>query len=133
MAVDSVIANGTIISGAKVKHSVIFNNVFLHSCGDIDGCILFSGCNIGRNVQMRNVICDKYVTVEDNACIGCDLEQDARRFTITPGGIVIIPKGSIVPAEGPILHKTMLPPPGSIRPQHHAPGSVTTPDTEHQP
>lgn len=125
MAVDSIVANGTIISGARVKHSVVFNNVFLHSCGEINDCLLFNGCNIGRSVRMNKVICDKFVTIEDNTVIGFDLERDAQRFHVTPEGIVVIPKGAIVGPEGPILYKSMLPPPGSIRPQDHAPGSVS--------
>ena len=131
MAVDSVVANGTIISGAYVKHSIIFNNVFLHSCGRINDSILFNGCNIGRNVRLRRVIADKFVTIEDGAVIGEDPEKDAERFHVTPSGLVVIPKGTIVPAEGPVVHETTLPPPGSIRPRYHAPGSVSGLQEEH--
>jgi len=124
MAVDSVVANGTIISGALVKNSIVFNNVFLHSCAEIHDSILFNGCNIGRNVKLNRVICDKFVTVEDGVEIGVDAARDAERFHITESGLVVIPKGSIVPLDGPVVHEPTLPPPGSIRPRPHAPGSV---------
>jgi glucose-1-phosphate adenylyltransferase len=125
MAVDSIVANGTIVSGAKVSNSVIFNNVFLHSGGHVERSILFTGCNIGRNVQLTNVICDKYVTIEDDTVVGEDPNADRERFTVTPQGIVVIPKGATVPRCGPIEISSELPPPGSIRPRQHAPGSVS--------
>jgi glucose-1-phosphate adenylyltransferase len=123
-AVNSIIANGAIISGGRVRDSVVFNNVFVHSFCDVSESILMQGGNIGRSARLRRVICDKYVTVEDGTVIGEDPVKDATRFHVSPGGIVVIPKGAIVPREGPILQSTSLPPPGSIQPRIHEPGAV---------
>lgn len=124
MAVDSIVANGTIISGAHVSCSVIFNNVFVHSFSSVDDCILMPGCNIGRGARLRRVICDKDVTIEDGTVLGEDLQKDAERFFVSPEGIVVIPKGTIVPRSGPLRQIRVHPPPGSIRPRVHEPGSV---------
>lgn len=123
-AVDSIVANGAIISGGKVQNSVVFNNVFVHSFCDISESILMQGSNIGRSARLRRVICDKYVTIEDGTVIGEDPNEDAKRFHLSPGGVVVIPKGATVPREGPIIQSTSLPPPGSIQPRIHEPGSV---------
>ncbi len=123
-AVDSIIANGAIISGGLVSNSVVFNNVFVHSYCDIHESILMQGGNIGRGVRLRRVICDKYVTIEDGTVIGEDSALDATRFHVSAGGVVVIPKGAVVPREGPILQTSSLPPPGSIQPRIHEPGSV---------
>jgi glucose-1-phosphate adenylyltransferase len=129
MALDSIVANGTIISGATVRNSVIFNNVFVHSYSRVDECILMPGANIGREVHLKRVICDKDVTIEDGTVIGENPEEDAERFVVSPEGVIVVPKGSIVPRKGPLHQKTVLPPPGSIRPRVHEPGSVVvTPD-----
>jgi glucose-1-phosphate adenylyltransferase len=125
MAVDSIVANGTIFSGGRAEESVIFNNVFVHSHADIRESILMQGCNIGRSVTLNKVICDKYVTIEDNTVIGEDLEEDAKRFTITPGGVVVVPKGAIVPRHGSLSFSHDLVPPDCIRPREFEPGSVT--------
>ena len=125
MAVDSVIANGSIFSGGKVTESVVFNNVFVHSRADITGSILMQGCNIGRNVRLNRVICDKYVTIEDDTVIGEDPELDAQRFSITPEGVVVVPKGAIVPRYGEITYSHDIVPPDSIRPRDFEPGAVT--------
>jgi glucose-1-phosphate adenylyltransferase len=124
MAVDSIVANGTILSGGVVRNSVVFNNVFIHSYSEINDSILMSGCNIGRAVQLTRVICDKDVTIEDGAVIGEDLAEDRERFHVSPSGIVVIPKGAIVPRKGVVRQATMHQPPGSIRPRVHEPGSV---------
>jgi glucose-1-phosphate adenylyltransferase len=124
MAVNSIVGGGAIISGGRVHDSVVFNNVFVHSYCKIKQSILMQGGNIGRGVQLNRVICDKYVTIEDGTVIGRDPAVDAERFHISPGGVVVIPKGAIVPREGPILYSSSLPPPGSIQPRHHEPGSV---------
>lgn len=123
-AVNSIIGNGAIISGGRVHDSVVFNNVFVHSYCNISESILMQGSNIGRSARLNRVICDKYVTIEDGTVIGEDPEVDAARFHVSPGGVVVIPKGAIVPREGPIIQSSSLPPPGSIQPRIHEPGSV---------
>lgn len=124
MALDSIVANGAIISGGRVRDSVIFSNVFVHSYCEVDQSIILHGGNIGRGVRLRRVICDKYVTIEDGTIIGENRDADRQRFHVTPSGIVVIPKGAIVPRHGPLLWSTSLPPPGSIQPRQHEPGSV---------
>jgi glucose-1-phosphate adenylyltransferase len=123
-AVDSIIANGTIVSGASVNRSIVFSNVFVHSYSDIQDSILLQGCNIGRGARLRRVICDQYVTIEDEAVIGEDPVADAERFHVTPTGIIVVPKGTIVPRRGAVMQSTNLPPSGSIRPRAHEPGAV---------
>jgi glucose-1-phosphate adenylyltransferase len=124
MAVNSIVANGAIISGARVHDSVVFNNVFVHSFCEIGESILMQGGNIGRSVRLHRVICDKYVTIEDGTVIGEDPAEDAKRFHVSHGGVVVIGKGAIVPREGPLQQSSSLPPPGSLHPRVHEPGAV---------
>ena len=64
--------------------------------------------------------------VMDRRGCGEDLEADARRFTVSPGGIVVIPKGAVVPAQGAVEHNPITPPPGSIRPRELRGGSISS-------
>ncbi len=108
-----------------VSGSVIFNNVFVHSYCDIKDSILMQGCEHWPQRQAEPyVICDKYVTIEDGAVIGEDLEYDRKRFQVSPSGIVVIPKGCIVKSDGTVVAGGFTPPPGSIRPRSIAAGSV---------
>jgi glucose-1-phosphate adenylyltransferase len=51
---------------------------------------------IGENAKIKNAILDKNVVVEPGASIGFDIERDRERFTVSPGGIVVIGKGVTV-------------------------------------
>jgi glucose-1-phosphate adenylyltransferase len=124
MAIDSLVANGSIVSGSTVRDSIIFANVFVHSFADVDQSILFHGCNIGRGARLHKVICDKYVTIEDGAEIGFDLDEDRKRFDVTDEGVVVIPKGAAVPRKGELKFTEILPPPGTVRARPHQPGSI---------
>lgn len=124
-AMDSIVADGVIVSGASVRRSVIFNNVFLHSGSQLDSCIVMQGSNIGRGVSLRRTICDKEVTIEDGVSIGFDLEADRRRFTVSPEGIVVVPKGAMVPVEGPVRTRRRGDVGNIMRPRSHEPGPVS--------
>ncbi len=50
-----------------------------------------------RYAQVHRAILDKNVIVPERARIGLDREHDlARGFTVTPSGITIVPKGTII-------------------------------------
>jgi glucose-1-phosphate adenylyltransferase len=94
-ALDSLIGQGVIISGSKVKHSVISPRVRIHSYSDIEDCVLMHGVEIGRNCKIRRAIIDKNVTIPENTTIGYNQEEDSKHFKLSPNGVVVIPKGHI--------------------------------------
>jgi glucose-1-phosphate adenylyltransferase len=100
-ALDSMVCPGVVISGATVRHSVVSPSVHLHSYCEVDGSVLFSGVEVGQRAVIRNAIIDKDVYVEPGAEIGVDIEADRSRFTVSEGGIVVVPKGVRVAAEIP--------------------------------
>jgi ADP-glucose pyrophosphorylase len=51
---------------------------------------------VGRHAQIQNCIIDKFSEILPGVRIGFDLERDRSRFHMTSGGIVVVPKGSIV-------------------------------------
>ncbi|MGH9159537.1 MAG: hypothetical protein ACRD2X_06085, partial [Vicinamibacteraceae bacterium] len=89
-AVDSVISNGVIISGSRVERSVLCPNVRVHSFCHIDGSILMPGVRVGRHARIRRAIIDRDVFIPRGACIGHDLEEDAKRHTVTEKGVVVV-------------------------------------------
>jgi glucose-1-phosphate adenylyltransferase len=92
LAINSIISNGAILSGARVYRSVVSPGVKVNSFTEIQDCILMHGVNIGRRCRIKNAIIDKYVQVPEGEVIGHDLERDLTRFTVTPEGIVVVPK-----------------------------------------
>ena len=95
---DSMVCSGVIISGGTVTRSVLSPSVQVHSYAEVDGSVLFSGVEVGDGATVRNAILDKDVHVEPGAELGVDLELDRQRFTVSAGGVVVVPKGARVPA-----------------------------------
>jgi glucose-1-phosphate adenylyltransferase len=93
-ALDSIVCNGAIISGGRVERSVLSRGVRINSYSTLEDSILFDGVDIGRHCRVRRAIIDKDVKVPPNTEIGFDAEADARRFTVSSGGVVVIPKGA---------------------------------------
>jgi glucose-1-phosphate adenylyltransferase len=91
-AINSIISNGCIISGGSVKRSVLSPRVRVHSHAEVEDSILFEGVDVGRSAKIRKTIIDKEVHVPEGMTIGYDLDGDAKRFTVTSSGIVVIPK-----------------------------------------
>ncbi len=94
IATDSLVSDGTIISGGTINRSVLFPRVRIHSYCDIDESILMDGVDVGRHSKLRRAIVDKGVKIPQGSSIGYDLEADRRRFTVTDSGIVVVPKGA---------------------------------------
>jgi len=89
--INSMVSGGTIISGGNVCHSVLFQNVFVGDMATVENCVLFEGVKVGKNARLNNCIIDKHVVIPDNEVIGIDTEKDAKRFTITKNGIIVVP------------------------------------------
>jgi glucose-1-phosphate adenylyltransferase len=91
-ALNSIISNGCIISGGSVRRSVLSPRVTVHSHAEVEDSILFGSVDIARHAKIRRTIIDKEVQIPGGMEIGYDLDQDAKRFTVTDSGIVVVPK-----------------------------------------
>lgn len=90
MAVDSIIAGSSIISGAIVKRSVLGRGVRVHTGALVEDSIIFDNCDIGRHAKIRRAILDKNVKIPEGAQIGYNLEQDREKHHVTENGIVVV-------------------------------------------
>ena len=96
-AVNSLVSQAVIISGAEVYRSVLSPKVSVHSWAQIQDAIIMHGSRIGRRARVNRAILDKNVIVEEDAQVGFDREHDlARGFTVTESGITVVPKGYVV-------------------------------------
>jgi glucose-1-phosphate adenylyltransferase len=100
-ALDSIISNGCIISGSRVRGSILCPNVRVHSFSEIERSILMPGVRVGRHARIRRAIIDHDVVIPRGARVGYDADEDRRRHTVTGGGIVVV-TGDDEPFVGPI-------------------------------
>ena len=91
-AINSIISNGCIVSGGHVERSILSPRVMVHGYAEIEDSILLEGVDIGRHAKVRRTIIDKEVHIPEGMEIGYNLDEDAKRFTVTRSGIVVIPK-----------------------------------------
>lgn len=90
MAVDSMVSGGCIISGAVVRHSLLFSNVVINAYSSVEDAVILPNVTIGQHCRLKKVILDKGVHVPDGTVIGEDHELDAKRFFVSPGGVVLV-------------------------------------------
>lgn len=92
---DSIICGGSIVSGGRVERSIISPNARVHSYTEIEDSILMEDVEVGRNCRIRRTIIDKRVKIPPRTTIGYDPEEDAKRFDISPGGVVVVAKNTM--------------------------------------
>jgi glucose-1-phosphate adenylyltransferase len=91
---DTVVAAGSIVSGASVDSSVLGLNVHVQDAASVQRSVLLDNVRIGTGAVVRNVIADKNVVIADGALVGVDHDEDRRRgLTVSEGGVTVIGKG----------------------------------------
>jgi glucose-1-phosphate adenylyltransferase len=81
---------GVVVSGAKVRRSLLSNPVYVDEHSELDECIVLRGARIGRGCKLKRVIVDKWNQVPDGTVIGYDRAADQKRFTVSPTGIAVV-------------------------------------------
>jgi len=90
MALDSMVSGGCIISGAHVRHSLLFSNVSVADYTKVDSTVVLPDVTIGKQCRIRHAIIDKGCEIPDGTIIGEDLEEDKERFYVTSKGVVLV-------------------------------------------
>jgi glucose-1-phosphate adenylyltransferase len=91
-AVQSVVCQGTIVSGGMVIDSVIGRNCRINSFSEVSQSVLMDNVDVGRGAQLFRCIVDKHVRIPAGDRIGFDPVEDRKRFHVTDDGIVVIGK-----------------------------------------
>lgn len=89
-AVDSMVSGGCIISGGVVRHSLLFSNVRVNSYSKVQDAVILPDVTIGERCRITKAVIDKGCIIPDGTVIGENLEQDAKRFHVSEGGVVLV-------------------------------------------
>jgi glucose-1-phosphate adenylyltransferase len=89
-AISSLVSGGCIVSGASLRHSLLFTGVRAHSFASVENTVVLPYVDIGRSARLRNVIVDRGVRIPDGLIVGEDPLEDARRFRRTDEGVCLI-------------------------------------------
>jgi glucose-1-phosphate adenylyltransferase len=104
-AIDSVVSEGTIVSGGLIRNSVIGRHCYVHAGAEVDECVVFDNVDIGRRAKLRRCIIERNVRVPEDARVWDDPAADAKKLEamgvpclVTEGGLVVI-EGKRTPVE----------------------------------
>jgi len=89
-ATNSMVSGGCIVSGASVRQSLLFSSVHINEGTEILQAVLLPGVTVGKRCRITRAIIDKGCDIPDGTVIGEDHAEDARRFTVTEEGVVLV-------------------------------------------
>lgn len=90
MAIDSIISGGCIVSGATVKHSVLFSNVQVSEHAYLEDAVVLPNVRIGSHCTLKRVVVDKGCILPPGTVIGVDHEADRKRFHVSDSGVTLV-------------------------------------------
>ncbi len=91
--INSILSGGCVVSGGRVVRSVLSCNVEIGAGAVVEDSVLLDGVRVGSDARVRKSIIDQEVFVPNGFSIGHDPKSDKKRFTISPEGVVVVPRG----------------------------------------
>ncbi len=89
-AIDSMVSGGCVVSGATVKHSLLFSDVRVNSYSTVTDSVVLPEAEIGRNCRINKAIIEKGCHIPEGTVIGEDRAEDEKRFMVSPGGVILV-------------------------------------------
>ncbi|MDO6681710.1 MULTISPECIES: glucose-1-phosphate adenylyltransferase [unclassified Oceanobacter] len=89
-AIDSLVAGGCIISGGRIKRSIISSDCRIHSYCHVKDTVMLPNVNVHRYCRIQNAVIDKDCEIPEGTIIGEDPEADRQRFYVDESGIVLV-------------------------------------------
>jgi len=91
LAVDSMVSGGCVISGARLKRSLLFSNVKVNSYAKVTDSVILPDVVIGRKARIKKAIIDRGCTIKPGMEIGKNHDEDRERgFRVTDQGVVLV-------------------------------------------
>lgn len=94
---EAVLSPGVVITGGKVKRSVLSPAVRVETGAEVTGSVLMNGVYVGPGAVVRNAILDKNVVVPPGAEVGVDPDADRARGFVVEDGLTVLGKDQPFP------------------------------------
>jgi glucose-1-phosphate adenylyltransferase len=89
-AVSSLVSGGCIVSGSRLKRSLLFTGVRVNSYSSIENAVVLPYVEVGRHARLKNVVVDRGVKIPEGLVVGEDPVLDGHRFRRSESGICLI-------------------------------------------
>lgn len=75
---------------AHVSRTMLGSGVRIEEGAEVEDCVLMSGVSVGRGSKIHRAIVEEGVEIAPDSIIGWDIEQDRKRYPVSPGGVTIV-------------------------------------------
>lgn len=83
---------GDVVSGAKVRDTVLSPGVRIMPGAEVTESILMDDVVVGAGARLHRVVADEGVVIPPGYEIGFDCARDAEKFVVAEPGITVVPK-----------------------------------------
>jgi glucose-1-phosphate adenylyltransferase len=88
--VDTLVAPGCVVTGSRLRGSVLSAGVRVSAGCELESVLLLPGVVVGRNVVLRCALVDQGCVLPDGLQVGLDAEADRARFHVTAAGVTLV-------------------------------------------
>ena len=92
-----IIGDGCFVRNATIKNSILGCGVHVHDGAVIEDSIIMDFCKIRTEAHLKRVIVDRFNEIPSKLKLGFNREEDAKRYFVDAGGLVVVPRGETVP------------------------------------
>jgi glucose-1-phosphate adenylyltransferase len=89
-AVDSMVSNGCVVSGAQVRRSLLCPFSRISEGTSVEEAVLLPDARVGRNCRIRRAVIETGCEIPDRTVIGEDPDSDSEHYEMSAGGIVLV-------------------------------------------
>jgi len=79
---------------AYLKDSIVRREAVIEEDVILEDCIVMDYVRVGKGSRLKRVIIDRHNVIEPGTVIGHDPDDDIKRYTVSKGGITVVPAGS---------------------------------------
>jgi glucose-1-phosphate adenylyltransferase len=83
----------TLIHRAHIRNSIVRREAVVEEDAHLEDCVIMDYVRIGRGAHLRRTIVDRHNLIAAGIRIGFDADADRERFRVSPGGVVVVPRG----------------------------------------
>ena len=88
-----LLGGAVVVDSARIRNSIIRREAVIEPGVELEDCVIMDYVRICRGARLRRVVIDRHNCIEPGATMGYDERTDRERHHVTPGGIVVVPKG----------------------------------------
>jgi glucose-1-phosphate adenylyltransferase len=90
---NTLLGAAAVVNNATMRNCIIRREAAIDPGAELEDCVIMDYVQICRGARLRNAIVDRHNIIEAGSQIGFDRKADSALYVVTPGGVVVVPKG----------------------------------------